>query len=44
VVELRKRDLYISQRGNALRFSPHLHVNDDDLGRLLESLRELAKA
>lgn len=43
VADLKKRNIYISQRGNALRFAPHLHVNDQDVQRLLESLDELAK-
>ena len=41
VSELSRRNIYISQRGNALRFSPHLHVNDNDINRLLEALEEL---
>jgi selenocysteine lyase/cysteine desulfurase len=43
LTELRKNDIYVSQRGNALRFAPHLHVNDHDVNRLLEALGELAK-
>ena len=43
VAELRKRDIYISQRGNALRFAPHLHVNAHDVDRLLQALEELAR-
>lgn len=42
VAELRKRDIYISQRGDALRFAPHLHVNAHDVDRLLQALEELA--
>jgi selenocysteine lyase/cysteine desulfurase len=41
VADLKQQHVYISQRGNALRFSPHLHVNDRDVDRLLESLHEL---
>jgi selenocysteine lyase/cysteine desulfurase len=41
VAELRKRDIFISQRGNSLRFAPHLHVDDHDVTRLLEALDEL---
>jgi len=40
VGDLRNRHIYISQRGEALRFAPHLHVNDADVIRLVESLRE----
>jgi len=41
VAELRKRDIYISQRGNSLRFSSHLHVNAHDVDRLVQALEEL---
>jgi len=41
VSELSKRKIYISQRGNALRFAPHLHINKYDVERLLETLDEL---
>ena len=40
VAELKKRDIYISQRGNALRFAPHLYVDDHDIARLLAALDE----
>jgi selenocysteine lyase/cysteine desulfurase len=43
VSELAKRKIYISQRGNSVRFSPHLHISENDLGRLLETLNELIK-
>jgi selenocysteine lyase/cysteine desulfurase len=43
VTELKTRNIYISQRGNALRFAPHLHVNDHDVNRLLETLEILVK-
>jgi len=43
VSELSSRSIYISQRGNALRFAPHLHVNDNDINRLLEALEELIR-
>jgi selenocysteine lyase/cysteine desulfurase len=42
VAELRKRSIFISQRGDSLRFAPHLYVDDHDVARLLESLDELA--
>src|SRR5450759_3949213 len=41
VSELSKRKIYISQRGNSIRFSPHLHVLDNDLERLLETLNKI---
>jgi selenocysteine lyase/cysteine desulfurase len=44
VVELKQRSIYISQRGNALRFAPHLHINEHDLERLLMALGELVES
>ncbi len=41
VAELKARHIYISQRGNSLRFSPHLWVDDHDVNRLLGTLDEL---
>ncbi len=43
VSDLAGRKIYISQRGNSLRFAPHLHVNDHDVDRLLETLEELVR-
>jgi selenocysteine lyase/cysteine desulfurase len=43
VAELRKRHIYISQRGNSLRFAPHLWVDDHDVNRLLDALDELIR-
>ena len=43
VAELKAKNIFISQRGDSLRFSPHLHINEKDLHRLLESLTELVK-
>ncbi|HKE47025.1 MAG TPA: aminotransferase class V-fold PLP-dependent enzyme [Rhodanobacteraceae bacterium] len=31
---LRSRSVYVSQRGESVRFSPHLHVSDGDVARL----------
>jgi selenocysteine lyase/cysteine desulfurase len=42
VADLKARNIFISQRGNALRFAPHLHISDSDVERLLEALNELA--
>jgi selenocysteine lyase/cysteine desulfurase len=39
--ELQRRNVYISQRGQALRFAPHLHVNDQDVDRLMDALSDL---
>jgi len=41
VSALKKRNVYISQRGNALRFAPHLYINEHDEGRLKEALDQL---
>jgi selenocysteine lyase/cysteine desulfurase len=41
VAELSQRKIFISQRGNSVRFSPHLHITDNDLDRLLQTLGEL---
>lgn len=38
---LAERKIYISRRGDALRFAPHLHVSDYDVDRLCHSLTEL---
>ena len=38
VSKLQQKNIFISQRGNALRFAPHLHINDDDITRLLRAL------
>jgi len=43
VAELKKRNIYISQRGNSLRFAPHLWVDDHDVARLLGALDELVR-
>lgn len=41
VAELAGRNIFVSQRGNAVRFAPHLHVTDNDLKRLEAALDEL---
>ncbi len=41
VAELVKRRIYISQRGSAVRFAPHLHVDAHDLVRLETALKEI---
>ena len=43
VAELKKRHIYISQRGQSLRFAPHLHITPQDIQRLTDSLRELVR-
>lgn len=39
---LRKKKIFISQRGSSVRFAPHLFITDNDIARLLEALDELA--
>ena len=43
VADLKARNIFISQRGSALRFAPHLHVSDHDSHRLMEALSDLAR-
>jgi selenocysteine lyase/cysteine desulfurase len=43
VSELSSRKIYVSQRGSSVRFSPHLHITENDLNRLFETLVELFK-
>lgn len=43
VAELKKRNIYISQRGNAVRFAPHLHISEHDVHRFTDTLGELVK-
>lgn len=43
VSELKKKDIYISQRGDSLRFAPYLHITDSDVDRLLDALDALAR-
>jgi selenocysteine lyase/cysteine desulfurase len=43
VGELKARNIFISQRGNALRFAPHLHITVQDTDRLLSALDELIR-
>lgn len=41
VTDLKTRNIFISQRGSALRFAPHLHVSEHDMHRLVEALSDL---
>src|SRR5262249_10856283 len=41
VNELKEQHIYISQRGDSLRFAPHLHITEHDVERLTAALREL---
>jgi hypothetical protein len=43
VAGLKHKDIHISQRGDALRFAPHMHTNGRDVVRLLEALDDVAR-
>lgn len=43
VYELREKKIFVSQRGKSIRFAPHLHINDNDLERLLNAMDDLIK-
>lgn len=43
VDQLKLRKIYISQRGKAVRFAPHLHVTNHDVDRLLAAIGEIVK-
>jgi selenocysteine lyase/cysteine desulfurase len=40
---LRQRGVYVSQRGSAIRFAPHLHVTETDIEQLLAALDEVLR-
>jgi selenocysteine lyase/cysteine desulfurase len=40
---LRAQNIFISQRGNAVRFAPHLHIDGDDLAHLFESIEDVIR-
>ena len=44
VAELKRQGIHVSQRGNALRISPHLHVSAHDVQRLGDALEEWQRA
>lgn len=44
VGELLERNIYISQRGKAVRFAPHLHVSERDENRLFAAIAEVVHA
>jgi selenocysteine lyase/cysteine desulfurase len=43
VASLKNKDIHISQRGDAVRFAPHMHTSGRDVVRLLEALDDLAR-
>jgi selenocysteine lyase/cysteine desulfurase len=40
---LRKRQVFVSQRGSSLRFAPHLHVTETDIERLSETVEHVLR-
>jgi selenocysteine lyase/cysteine desulfurase len=43
VTRLAEQQIHISQRGNLLRISPHLHVSDNDIDRLCDALHAIVQ-
>lgn len=43
VNELRNNNIYLNQGGNSIRFAPHLHIDDYDIDRLLNTLIKIIK-
>jgi len=41
VAELAKRKIYVAQRGDGIRVSPHLHVNEGDIARFGAAIEEI---
>lgn len=41
VASLAEQGIFISQRGKALRFAPHLHITENDIERLLTAVKGL---
>ena len=43
VAELRTKNAFISQRGNAVRFAPHLYNDDQDLAHLFQAIEDVVR-
>lgn len=41
VKDLQTKNIYISQRGSSIRFAPHMHVNENDMDRLFDTIRSI---
>ena len=37
---LAQQQLFVSMRGNAMRISPHLHINEEDINKLINALED----
>lgn len=44
ISRLAENQIFISQRGDALRFAPHVHVNENDIDRLLGMTSKLVRS
>jgi hypothetical protein len=40
---LRAKNIFISQRGNAIRFAPHLHIDAEDIARLFQAIEDVVR-
>ena len=38
---LRVKGVFVGQRGNSLRFAPHMHVTDSDVARLFQAIDDI---
>jgi 4-aminobutyrate aminotransferase-like enzyme len=41
--QLADENIFISKRGNSLRFAPHLNIDQNDLDRIINVLEKLLK-
>jgi selenocysteine lyase/cysteine desulfurase len=41
--DLRARNVFVSRRGQSVRFAPHLHVTEADIGQLFEALEAVTR-
>lgn len=41
VTGLKEKNIYVSQRGNSIRFAPHVYINNADIQRLIRGIDEL---
>jgi len=41
VIELEKKKIIVSARGNGIRVSPHFYNNEDDIDKLVTALKRL---
>lgn len=41
VASLKEKNIYVSQRGNSIRFAPHVYINPTDIKRLIDGIDDL---